>query len=177
MSAPSPSSASAARRTSSTPRRCSGLLRQSGFELVSDHDDADAVVINTCGFLEASKEESLEVIGEAIERKRARRVQRVVVAGCLVQRHRARLLEWAPEIDAMIGVFDRDHIVDAVARRPRAAHDRRSPMHPISRAYWIAGNALQAARERGRATVGLTVQRRATGGASATSRTTPIVSG
>ena len=43
------------------------------------------------------------------------KTKRVVVAGCLVQRHRAKMLEWAPGIDAMIGVFDRDHIVDAVA--------------------------------------------------------------
>ena len=52
--------------------------------------------------LEASKEESLEVIQEAIDRKEAGRIDRVVVAGCLVQRHRARLLEWVPGIDAMI---------------------------------------------------------------------------
>jgi len=87
-----------------------GVLRESGFQLVSDHDQADAVVVNTCGFLEASKDESLEVIQEALARKRAGTLKRVVVAGCLVQRHRARMLEWAPGIDAMIGVFDRDHI-------------------------------------------------------------------
>lgn len=86
-----------------------GVLAAGGIKLVSDHDAADAIVINTCGFLEASKDESLEVIQEALERKRAGTVKRVVVAGCLVQRHRAKMLEWAPGIDAMIGVFDRDH--------------------------------------------------------------------
>ncbi|MCA9283636.1 MAG: 30S ribosomal protein S12 methylthiotransferase RimO [Phycisphaerales bacterium] len=132
-----------------------GLLRQSGLALVSDHDQADAVVVNTCGFLEASKDESVEVIREAIDRKAAGRLKRVVVAGCLVQRHRAKLLEWAPGIDAMIGVFDRDHILDAVtgtAERPTLAEASDQPR------YWIAGNALQAARERGLPTVGLTVQ-------------------
>ncbi len=134
-------------------------LRDSGFNLVSDHDEADAIIINTCGFLEASKDESLGAINEAIDRKTTGRVKRVVVAGCLVQRHRAKLLEWSPGIDAMIGVFDRDHVVEAVsgesaqAKRAAAAGD-----NAVQPKYWIAGNALQAARERGIETVGLTVR-------------------
>jgi ribosomal protein S12 methylthiotransferase len=136
-----------------------GVLRQSGFELVSDHDSADAVVVNTCGFLEASKDESLDVIQEAIQRKNRGKLQRVVVAGCLVQRHRARMLEWAPGIDAMIGVFDRDHIVDAVGG-PAARAANPAPNadgQADAPRYWIAGNALQAAAERGISTTGLTV--------------------
>ena len=118
-------------------------------------DDADAVVINTCGFLEASKQESLGVIREAIAAKQAGRVKRVVVAGCLVQRHRAKMLDWAPGIDAMIGVFDRDHVVEAVrgVKRERATLAEASDQPT----YWIAGNALQAAKERGIDTIGLTV--------------------
>ena len=54
-----------------------------GFQLVDSDQPADAIVINTCGFLEASKEESLAVIREAIERKQAGDIKRVVVAGCL----------------------------------------------------------------------------------------------
>ncbi len=146
-----------------------GMLRQAGIELVSDHDAADAVVINTCGFLEASKDESLGVIQEAIERKNKGSLKRVVVAGCLVQRHRAKLLDWAPGIDAMIGVFDRDHVLDAV-RGSGSSDDAGAGDTAESAAarttiedqserprYWIAGNALQAAKERGRETVGLTV--------------------
>jgi len=91
-----------------------GLLASDGLLPVPSDEPADAVVINTCGFLEASKEESLGEIRDAIERKRTGQTKRVVVAGCLVQRHRAKLLEWAPEIDALIGVFDRDKITDAV---------------------------------------------------------------
>jgi len=133
-----------------------GLLRESGYHLVAEDDEADAIVINTCGFLEASKDESLEVINEAIERKNAGGLQRVVVAGCLVQRHRAKMLEWSPGIDAMIGVFDRDHIIEAVSgvrptREGSPLEDDGAPK------YWIAGNALQAARERGIPTTGLTV--------------------
>ena len=131
-----------------------GTLVEADVNLVSDHDAADAIIINTCGFLEDSKEESLEVIAEAIERKEKGSVKRVVVAGCLVQRHRAKLLEWAPGIDAMIGVFDRDHILDAVHGSPA---DRTSLQSDETPPYWIEANALQAARTRGLNTVGLTV--------------------
>ncbi|MCH2138939.1 MAG: 30S ribosomal protein S12 methylthiotransferase RimO [Phycisphaerales bacterium] len=131
-----------------------GDLAASGCELVSDHDDADAIVVNTCGFLESAKQESIDTINEAIERKHAGTVKRVVVTGCLVQRHRAKLLEWAPGIDAMLGVFDRDRIRDAVEGPDArdAGPDEDGPK------YWIAANALQAARARGRDTVDLTVQ-------------------
>ena len=137
-----------------------GLLAQDGLKIISHDpsgggDPADAIVINTCGFLEASKDESLGVIKEAIRRKEAGEVKRVVVAGCLVQRHRAKMLEWAPGIDAMIGVFDRDHVVHAVRgvqpARESLAGDGAAPK------YWIAASALTAANERGMKTAGLTV--------------------
>ena len=119
-------------------------------------DPADAVVVNTCGFLEASKDESLAVIKDAVRAKEAGRVKRVVVAGCLVQRHRAKMLEWEPGIDAMIGVFDRDKVVEAV----RGVRPNRDSLAEASDQpkYWIAGNAIQAAEVRGMQTVGLTVQ-------------------
>jgi ribosomal protein S12 methylthiotransferase len=144
-----------------------GLLAESGLTPVSSQSEnfgnADAVVINTCGFLEASKDESLGVIKEAIAAKEAGDVQRVIVAGCLVQRHRAKMLEWAPGIDAMVGVFDRDKIVEAVmggnacTTRPKRAHPTDSPESGPTPNYWISGNALVAAGERGLRTTGLTV--------------------
>lgn len=140
-----------------------GLLAEDGLMPVGDDptgegsgvQPADAVVVNTCGFLEASKEESLSVIREAVEAKQAGRVKRVVVAGCLVQRHRAKMLEWIPGIDAMVGVFDRDRITEAVRGGPPNREDpAASPDRPR---YWINANALHAARERGVQTTGLTV--------------------
>ena len=140
-----------------------GLLAQDGLAVVShdpegdarDGEGADAVVINTCGFLEASKEESLQVIHDAIRAKEEGRLKRVVVAGCLVQRHRAKMLDWAPGIDAMIGVFDRDKIIEAVrgVKAERATLDEASD----GPRYWIAANALAAAKDRGMKTTGLTV--------------------
>ena len=134
-----------------------GLLAEDGLLPVSEDagDEADAIVINTCGFLEASKQESLDVIHDAVRRKEAGDIKRVVVAGCLVQRHRAKLLEWAPGIDAMVGVFDRDKIVEAVRGE---GYKRETIDAENGPKYWISGNALQAARERGMPTVGLTVQ-------------------
>ncbi len=136
------------RRGGQAPRR-----RDEPPESTDDFGGADAVVVNTCGFLEASKDESLRVIQEAIRAKGEGRVKRVVVAGCLVQRHRAKMLEWAPGIDAMVGVFDRDRIVEAVTG-PVA--ERGADQDAVPK-YWIASSALQAAKERGRDTVGLTV--------------------
>jgi ribosomal protein S12 methylthiotransferase len=118
---------------------------------------ADAVVINTCGFLEASKQESLGVIKEALAAKDRGEVKRVVVAGCLVQRHRAKMLDWAPGIDAMVGVFDRDKIIEAVRG---FAPQRTTIEQELDKApkYWISANALVKAESTGAKTVGLTVQ-------------------
>ncbi|MFN0011564.1 MAG: 30S ribosomal protein S12 methylthiotransferase RimO [Phycisphaerales bacterium] len=140
-----------------------GLLASDGltpvdYTAAEAGEHLDAIVINTCGFLEASKEESLGVIQEALKRKAAGQVGRVVVAGCLVQRHRAKMLEWAPGIDAMIGVFDRDHIVDAVRGTALVGRTSRPPLESADQPkYWIASNALVAAGERGLSTTGLTV--------------------
>ncbi len=114
-------------------------LVDAGYELVADHKEADAIVVNTCGFVESAKDESVEVINEAVSLKASANVQRVVAAGCLVQRHRATLLEWCPGVDAMIGVFDRDHIVDAI----------RADCEKEKAPQWIEVNATLAARARG----------------------------
>ena len=106
-----------------------GLLAEGGLSPVSSDGEADAVVINTCGFLEASKDESLGEIERAAQAKREGRVKRLVVAGCLVQRHRAKMLEWCPDIDALIVVFDRDRIVEAVRPASGAAF-RKNPVMP-----------------------------------------------
>jgi ribosomal protein S12 methylthiotransferase len=104
--------------------RMLGLLALDGLSITSDAADADAIVINTCGFLEASKDESLREIRNAIALKKAGKVKRVVVAGCLVQRHKTKLLADVPEVDRLVGVFDREHIVEAVRGKenPRKEH-------------------------------------------------------
>ena len=104
--------------------RMLGLLAEDGLAITSDPAAADAIVINTCGFLEASKTESLEAIRDAVRMKHDGQCKRVVVAGCLVQRHKTRLLADVPEVDRLVGVFDREHIVEAVHGKtnPRQDH-------------------------------------------------------
>jgi ribosomal protein S12 methylthiotransferase len=91
-----------------------GQLVEAGCHLTADEDDADVIVINTCGFLDASRVEADEVIREATERKAGGGLKRVVVAGCLVQRDKESILERITGIDALVGVNNRDDIVRAV---------------------------------------------------------------
>lgn len=98
-----------------------GQLAESGCVITGDESVADTVVVNTCGFLENSRTEALEVIRELGRRKDAGKLKRIVVAGCLVQRDGEKLKEWAPEIDALVGVNNRDDVVRAVWRMDRDA--------------------------------------------------------
>ncbi len=90
------------------------ILAEGGCVIGAPMDDADVIVINTCGFLGSAREESLEVIEEAVACKAGGGVKRVVVAGCLVNRDAEKLFEVAPEIDAIVGVDNRQEILEAV---------------------------------------------------------------
>jgi ribosomal protein S12 methylthiotransferase len=96
-------------------------LAEGGVVVNAPLEDADVVVVNTCGFLSAAREESLTIIREALERKREGTLRRVVVAGCLVNRDAERLFELAPGIDAIVGVHDRESILSAVTGRQRVS--------------------------------------------------------
>ncbi|MBN1553795.1 MAG: 30S ribosomal protein S12 methylthiotransferase RimO [Phycisphaerae bacterium] len=89
-------------------------LAEAGCVVGAPMDSADVIVINTCGFLAAARKESYEVIAEALELKHAGKVRRVVVAGCLSTRDREVVYQHAENVDAVIGVNDRERIVDAV---------------------------------------------------------------
>ena len=91
-----------------------GQLAEAGCAITADEGDAEVTVINTCGFLEASRTEADEVIREAVARKRNGVLKRVVVAGCLVQRDKEAILERINGVDALVGVNNRDDIVRAV---------------------------------------------------------------
>ena len=122
--------------------RMLGLLAEDGIAITPDASRADAIVINTCGFLEASKEESLREIRDAVAMKAAGQCRRVVVAGCLVQRHKTKLLADAPGIDRLVGVFDREHIVEAVRGRanPRQDHGHYlGKYHDLSKVSVVRG--------------------------------------
>lgn len=80
-----------------------GDLLNQGFSVESEAENADTVVINTCGFIEASKQESIQRILEMGELKAQGKVKRIVVAGCLTQRYKDDLVEGLPEADLFVG--------------------------------------------------------------------------
>lgn len=130
--------------------RMLGLLAQDGLAVTSDASSADAIVINTCGFLEASKDESLQAIREAIDQKKNGKCKRVVVAGCLVQRHKTKLLSEVPEVDRLVGVFDREHIVQAVRGKenPRQEHGHfLGKYHDLSRELAAAAKMADTGKQ------------------------------
>lgn len=86
------------------------LLEAQGLRWVAEADGADLVVVNTCGFLDIAREESLAAIREMVELKQRGRVGAVMVAGCMVERERESLWDCCPGIDALLGVFSREAI-------------------------------------------------------------------
>ena len=81
-----------------------GLLARQGYELTADSSAADVLVVNTCGFIDSARQESIETILEVAQLKRTANLKRLIVAGCLVERYREELQREIPEIDACIGV-------------------------------------------------------------------------
>jgi ribosomal protein S12 methylthiotransferase len=110
--------------------RMLGKLAQDGYALQPDADGADVVVVNTCGFIEPARQESLGVIREMLALKQAGRVGSVVVAGCLAERHRELLLEQVPEVDQIVGVFGREEIAEVVDRAVSQVQEQRSVFRP-----------------------------------------------
>src|ERR1051325_2879414 len=110
--------------------RMLGHLAQDGYALVPDADGADVVVINTCGFIEPARQESLGVIREMIDLKEKGRLKRGVVAGCLAERKKEGLLQEVPGIDHLVGVFGREEIT-AVCDKVLLANGRAGGVSPL----------------------------------------------
>ena len=90
-----------------------GQLSEAGYEITNSADDADTVVVNTCGFIESAKQESIDAILEATTLKAEGKAKRVIVAGCLVERYRDDLMKELPEVDAFIGTSQVNNILKA----------------------------------------------------------------
>ncbi len=90
-----------------------GTLKQAGWEITNNSDEAETVVVNTCGFIESAKQESIDAILEATSLKAEGKAKRVVVAGCLVERYRDDLMKELPEVDAFIGTNEVTRILEA----------------------------------------------------------------
>ena len=110
--------------------RMLGKLAQDGYALQADASGADVVIVNTCGFIEPARQESLAVIREMLELKKAGKVGAVVVAGCMAERQRDVLLEQVPEVDQIVGVFGREEIAQVVDRAVSQRDEQRSLFRP-----------------------------------------------
>lgn len=107
-----------------------GRLQDDGYSLTPDPVGADFVVVNTCGFIDAARAESLGAIDEMLDLKRSGKIRGVIVSGCLAERQRDQLLAERPEIDALIGVFGRDEIVDVADRLVGGIVEQRTVFRP-----------------------------------------------
>ena len=105
-----------------------GTLQQAGYEITNRADEAETVVVNTCGFIESAKQESIDAILEAMRLKTEGKAKRVVVAGCLVERYRDELMKELPEVDAFIGT---SQINDILKVADENNNPRALPVSPI----------------------------------------------
>lgn len=105
-----------------------GQLKQNGYEITADAAEADTVVVNTCGFIESAKQESIETILEAARLKTGGKATRLIVAGCLVERYRDDLKAEMPEVDAFIGT---SQINDILAACDPRTNPRSLPVVPL----------------------------------------------
>lgn len=90
-----------------------GTLKEAGWEITNNAAEAETLVVNTCGFIESAKQESIDAILEATALKSEGKAKRVVVAGCLVERYRDELVKELPEVDAFIGTSQVNEILKA----------------------------------------------------------------
>ncbi len=108
-----------------------GTLAMDGYTLVSEVENSDFVIVNTCGFIESSRAESKAVIQEMLELKRSGKTKGVIVAGCLPERLEAGgLIAEMPEIDHVVGVFGRDEISKVADRLVGGLTEQRELFRP-----------------------------------------------
>jgi ribosomal protein S12 methylthiotransferase len=102
----------------------SGLVAQRGYELVDNKEEATVIIVNTCGFIDAAKEESVNTILDMADLKQTGALKALIVSGCLTQRYKQQLMEEMPEIDGIVGTGDFDkinQIVDEALRGKKPA--------------------------------------------------------
>ena len=111
-----------------------GILDQKGYEITSNPEYADVIVINTCGFIDKAKKESVDTILEMAEFKNKGQCSRLIVTGCLVERYRKDIQKEIPEVDAVLGTTQLDSIIDVCEDctrpeidNPYYVYDERTP--------------------------------------------------
>ncbi|MCU1254424.1 MAG: ribosomal protein methylthiotransferase, partial [Candidatus Angelobacter sp.] len=90
-----------------------GMLQGGGAQITARAEDADIIVVNTCSFIDSAKQESVNTILEMAQHKITGKAQRLIVAGCLVERYRTEIQKNIPEVDAVVGTGELDAILAA----------------------------------------------------------------
>jgi len=106
-----------------------GLLAHSGAEITARAEEADVIVVNTCSFIDSAKQESVDAILEMAQHKAKGRARKLVVAGCLVERYRDEIRKNIPEVDAVVGTGELEHILYASGVTPAPRPSSPSPFN------------------------------------------------
>jgi ribosomal protein S12 methylthiotransferase len=104
-----------------------GMLQTGGASITSRADDADVIVVNTCSFIDSAKQESVNTILEMAQHKVSGKAKKLVVAGCLVERYRDEIQKNIPEVDAVVGTGELEHILAAAGIERATAPAESSP--------------------------------------------------
>ena len=99
-----------------------GILNKKGYKLIGDFEEADIILVNTCGFIESAKQESIQTILELAQLKETANLKLLIVTGCLAQRYSDELKEEIPEIDAIVGTGSYQNIDEIIANLEKENH-------------------------------------------------------
>jgi|694.fasta_scaffold08410_5 ribosomal protein S12 methylthiotransferase len=116
-----------------------GVLRNSGFEIVSELNRADVAVVNTCGFLESAVKESVDCVLELSELKKSGSLRRLLVAGCMVERYKGDIRKALPEVDSFIAL---DGLLSVGQAALGADESLRDILHEGSRPYFLYDDTM-----------------------------------
>jgi ribosomal protein S12 methylthiotransferase len=123
-----------------------GQLKAEGYELTPDAAEAEVIIVNTCGFIDAAKQESIDAILEMAELKNDGTVKKLIATGCLTQRYGEALAEGIPELDAVVGTGAEGEIAATVAKVTGGSQQLVQIGHP--------GGAIAPGQSAGRLRVG-----------------------
>lgn len=116
-------------------------LKNKGFTIVNDPADADAVIVNTCGFIESAKQESIDEIIELGKLKREGTIKAIIVTGCLAERYKNEITKQLYEVDAAIGIGANEQIADVVLK---ALDGKKSEIFPDKLCLPLEGGRIQS---------------------------------
>ena len=127
-----------------------GLLHSAGGELTTHAEDAEILVVNTCSFIDSAKQESVNTILEMVQHKQTNggRAQKLIVAGCLVERYRDEIRKNIPEVDAVVGTGELEAILTAAGLAPKPAAPQDSPFNILPQG--LAARAHSAVQQHSR---------------------------